>query len=238
MTSLLISPAFPRMRHLLLAAVAAVSLAGPANAAITFGTTDGTNNVIGSTEGWMGANLYATGPLSITYTIVGWEAGARNTFTAGAFTFTTPSDGPTIQNSPSSGAQSIAAGLLNFSYSTNLGVVPNTVVNGANNAFGSGLVNFYVSFDNGPGANTNTTGDTTINSSTPGGGFSGIIAFDDTGGGNDADYDDLVVRFVVNSGGSIQAVPEASTWAMMILGFMGVGFLAYRRREGTGLRLA
>jgi hypothetical protein len=27
------------------------------------------------------------------------------------------------------------------------------------------------------------------------------------------------------------AVPEASTWAMMILGFAGVGVLAYRRRR-------
>jgi hypothetical protein len=27
------------------------------------------------------------------------------------------------------------------------------------------------------------------------------------------------------------AVPEPSTWAMMILGFAGVGFLAYRRRN-------
>ena len=29
------------------------------------------------------------------------------------------------------------------------------------------------------------------------------------------------------------AVPEPSTWAMMILGFAGVGFMAYRRREGA-----
>ncbi|SRR5258706_12709727 len=35
------------------------------------------------------------------------------------------------------------------------------------------------------------------------------------------------------------AVPEASTWAMMILGFAGVGFLAYRRKQnGSALRLA
>jgi hypothetical protein len=27
------------------------------------------------------------------------------------------------------------------------------------------------------------------------------------------------------------AVPEPSTWAMMILGFAGVGYLAYRRRN-------
>ena len=30
---------------------------------------------------------------------------------------------------------------------------------------------------------------------------------------------------------AITAVPEPSTWAMMILGFAGVGFLAYRRRS-------
>jgi hypothetical protein len=31
--------------------------------------------------------------------------------------------------------------------------------------------------------------------------------------------------------GSVSAVPEPSTWAMMILGFAGIGFLAYRRRS-------
>jgi hypothetical protein len=30
---------------------------------------------------------------------------------------------------------------------------------------------------------------------------------------------------------AVAAVPEPSTWAMMILGFMGVGFMAYRRRQ-------
>jgi PEP-CTERM motif len=35
------------------------------------------------------------------------------------------------------------------------------------------------------------------------------------------------------------AVPEPSTWAMMILGFMGVGFMAYRRKQNrSALRLA
>jgi hypothetical protein len=38
---------------------------------------------------------------------------------------------------------------------------------------------------------------------------------------------------------NISAVPEPSTWAMMILGFAGVGFLAYRRRnQATALRQA
>ena len=32
---------------------------------------------------------------------------------------------------------------------------------------------------------------------------------------------------------TVSAVPEPSTWAMMILGFFGVGFMAYRRRNQT-----
>lgn len=37
---------------------------------------------------------------------------------------------------------------------------------------------------------------------------------------------------------NVSAVPEASTWAMMILGFLGIGFLAYRRNSGSALRVA
>jgi hypothetical protein len=34
------------------------------------------------------------------------------------------------------------------------------------------------------------------------------------------------------------AVPEPSTWAMMILGFCGLGFMAYRRKSGAALSVA
>jgi hypothetical protein len=34
------------------------------------------------------------------------------------------------------------------------------------------------------------------------------------------------------------AVPEASTWAMMILGLFGVGFMAYRRKSNPSFRFA
>ena len=39
------------------------------------------------------------------------------------------------------------------------------------------------------------------------------------------------MSFVVN----VSAVPEPSTWAMMILGFAGIGFMAYRRRKSAAL---
>jgi hypothetical protein len=42
----------------------------------------------------------------------------------------------------------------------------------------------------------------------------------------------------VAAGALSPAVPEASTWAMMILGFFGVGFLAYRRKNQGQVRLA
>jgi len=37
---------------------------------------------------------------------------------------------------------------------------------------------------------------------------------------------------------NVAAVPEASTWAMMLIGFCGVGFLAYRRNGSAQVRLA
>ena len=38
---------------------------------------------------------------------------------------------------------------------------------------------------------------------------------------------------------AVAAVPEPATWGMMILGFMGVGFMAYRRKSsGQSFRLA
>jgi hypothetical protein len=45
--------------------------------------------------------------------------------------------------------------------------------------------------------------------------------------------------FVVDNIGITANVPEPATWAMMIMGFMGIGFLAYRRRATpTTFRLA
>jgi hypothetical protein len=39
--------------------------------------------------------------------------------------------------------------------------------------------------------------------------------------------------------GTVSAVPELSTWAMMILGFCGIGFMAYRRKQnGLAFRVA
>ncbi|CUT11397.1 hypothetical protein BF49_2477 [Bradyrhizobium sp.] len=33
---------------------------------------------------------------------------------------------------------------------------------------------------------------------------------------------------------TVSGVPEPSTWAMMILGFLGLGFMGYRKSSKTG----
>jgi hypothetical protein len=55
-------------------------------------------------------------------------------------------------------------------------------------------------------------------------GISSIFIANDNGG---IEVDDLQFGFL-SSG-----VPEPSTWAMMILGFAGIGFMAYRRKNTT-----
>ena len=67
-------------------------------------------------------------------------------------------------------------------------------------------------------------------------------SFDVTATGHDAFTISFMNGFISNSGfdaldsfSVASAVPEPSTWAMMILGFLGVGFMTYRKK--TTLRL-
>jgi hypothetical protein len=59
-------------------------------------------------------------------------------------------------------------------------------------------------------------------------GASGQVSF--TGMGPSNQQGDLLDNVTVS------AVPEPSTWAMMILGFAGVGFMAYRRKNNVAFR--
>lgn len=52
--------------------------------------------------------------------------------------------------------------------------------------------------------------------------------------GNTANVFDLAIL----NGSIVATVPEPSTWAMMLLGFCGLGFMAYRRKDKLALSAA
>jgi PEP-CTERM motif len=62
-----------------------------------------------------------------------------------------------------------------------------------------------------------------------GGSFS-LDFYDPTGNHPDAFVSGSISSITISA-----AVPEPSTWAMMILGFTGVGFMAYRRKSKPAL---
>ena len=57
----------------------------------------------------------------------------------------------------------------------------------------------------------------------------------DIGWGNPLSNSPTSESVVVSLGTMTSGVPEPSTWAMMILGFAGVGFMAYRRKSKTAV---
>jgi hypothetical protein len=60
------------------------------------------------------------------------------------------------------------------------------------------------------------------------------VGWEDLANGGDSDYNDDQYLFVNVS----SAVPEASTWAMMLAGFAGLAFAAFRRTRKTGVSAA
>jgi len=55
---------------------------------------------------------------------------------------------------------------------------------------------------------------------------------------NFADGGEFSLLISPGVGNSVSAVPEPSTWAMLLLGFAGIGFMTYRRKSQLGLMAA
>jgi hypothetical protein len=51
-------------------------------------------------------------------------------------------------------------------------------------------------------------------------------------GSSNWDYEGIFQSGTITLADTVAAVPEASTWAMTILGFFGIGLIAYRRKQG------
>lgn len=64
------------------------------------------------------------------------------------------------------------------------------------------------------------------------------MTFNGTGSiipGLDTSYAEVGTNYAYLATGQVAAVPEISTWAMMLLGFAGVGFMACRRKAKPSL---
>jgi hypothetical protein len=71
------------------------------------------------------------------------------------------------------------------------------------------------------------------------GGVSGIpvgtyVGFEDRGTGGDYDYNDDQFVFTNVASSVASSAPEPSTWAMILLGFAGLGFADWRAQQKTG----
>lgn len=62
-----------------------------------------------------------------------------------------------------------------------------------------------------------------------------VLGFEDIRGGGDQDYNDL--QFRVTNVSNISAVPEPSTWGMLLGGMGLLGFMARRRKKTTQISL-
>jgi len=216
-----------------LAAVSSLGFSGSASAALVLSgpnlsalSSASGNDVIGGQSGYFGGNLTSDGNYLITFTYLGKEAGFSNDFVltiGNVVLFNTNTAG--VGNSYTSAL--LGPGLVPFEFKTNSGA--DKVVNGSNLAFGASHPNFFVSFGTFTGK--------VFTGSSAKTGLTGVIGLDDAGAGPDRDYDDLVLKFEITekSNAGTPAVPEPSTWAMMILGFAGIGYLTYRRRNQAAI---
>jgi hypothetical protein len=174
---------------------------------------------------------------------------------AGGAILPTPTTGsmtyvaPTGSNATSGGAP---LALWNYEFSVNMGntgltladitsatVTVSTPLVGGSQPFvlnAAQLTDNFIASSNAPGGGTVSVGSI---ASLPGGvgfqnseniGFAGFNPFAVTAF-------DITLNLALDTGETlsvteqVNAVPEASTWAMMIMGFFGIGFLAYRRRN-------
>ena len=210
-----------------IAAVASVAFAMPAAAAVTFNVGIGSpvkvipsnNDFQGNLNGVGlfeytagGATVALSGKAKVTFEFMGSESGFDDGFKAGGGVITVS------ENTGFTGWGPVALGSLNY----NAGPINDWLFNSSGRGattFGIGTLEFGVFLPRG---------------SLTGGTYSSnvlYLGFDDQINGDDDNHDDLIIRVTAEDlfdpGGG---VPEPATWAMMILGFGGVGAMVRRRR--------
>lgn len=158
-----------------------------------------------------GASLILSSNAQIFFEFLASESGFSDTFTAGPVTYTESS---AFSNSfgapiPLGFASFTAGNLVNLLTFTSSGGVTATV---GQDGFGIFL---------GP---RQVSGDSVSVF---------YLGYDDQINNQDDNHDDFIIRATV-----VPPVPEPTTWAMMLIGFAGVGYSMRRRRRATWMRQA
>ena len=176
----------------------------------------------GSTDGCFGTNCVGSSPVTV----------GRLTFTDNSFGNNTVNDQLLVSSFGHFTLQTGGFQTYNTSFSLFIDfdapsdLSPDTghivaAITGQTTSGNNGSVN--INFDNTPEIFTFS-----------GGTISLLLNDVNVGPGDSANISGL---FTVTAANVTAAVPEPSTWAMMVLGFAGVGFMAYRRKQGS-LQLA
>lgn len=217
-----------KFRSLLAAtALAAVATLGSNASATTAGIIGPDNEFLPGDDtlnGYFGANLYLTGgSADIAVTFLGSEAGFNNYFNfmggiPGLTTFFTGGNDPgtgDFGNPVTQIVEDVSAGLLSFWFGVNGNV--NSVENGSNPENVLGLANFFVSFVPDPNSTS---------------GQSVLILFDDAGGGNEDNHDDMVIQLTIVGGDGYIAPVPLPAGGLLLIGALG-GLALIRRRKST-----
>jgi hypothetical protein len=188
------------------------------------------------TGGWSQGNGTSNGQFTLDQEADGVEIGLRASIRGGGGGPITPITGTNFYDAPA-GTAATGQALWNIDYSVNTGTMTGltallTITDGGNT----------VSFNPlSISDNTINTAGAEQNSENLTFGFLSPLNFDPYA---DAIYTfDLTLTNAATGAlvSSVQievdAIPEASTWAMMIIGFCGLGFMTYRRKNTT-FRLA
>jgi len=209
-----------------IAALSALAVSGTAEAAVVINfsesqTIPDSNNFKSDLNGLgltnvtaTDASLILTVPSTLTFEFLASESGFNDKFSAaGISSFTEFTSFVNLFGSP------MALGSAPFNAGSLANLLSFSSVGGANGTVGQVPFGIFLARGQTSGQSFSTF----------------YIGYDDQIYSPDRDYDDMIIRVTATP-----AVPEASTWAMMLLGFGAVGFGLRRRKYAAGgsLRLA
>lgn len=158
-----------------------------------------------------GATLTLTANAQIYFEFLGSESGNSDTFTGGTVTYTETSGFENHFGAP------IPLGFASFLAGSLAGQLNFSSVGGMPAGIGQDGFGILLGANQTSGQNVSVF----------------YLGYDDQINNQDDNHDDFIVRATV-----LPAVPEPATWAMMLVGFAGIGYSMRRRRRTDWIRQA